>query len=63
MKCRPAVWTFCIVLAITGCSKKESDESSQPPVPTAVVDASTAGSITGTVKLDGPPPQFKAIDM
>ena len=65
MKFRPAVLSLCIAIAlvITGCSKKESEESSQPPAPTAVVDPSTAGSITGTVRLDGPPPQFKAIDM
>jgi hypothetical protein len=46
-----------------GCSKKEPDEAAGPPAPTAVVDPSTAGSISGTVKLDGPPPTFKPIDM
>jgi len=51
-----------LALVVSGCSKKESEES-QPPAPTAVVDPSTAGTITGTVKLDGAPPQFKPIDM
>jgi len=51
-----------LALVVSGCSKKES-EKSQPPAPTAVVDPSTAGTITGTVKLDGAPPQFKPIDM
>ena len=60
-----AVWLSCIAFAIiiTGCSKKESEESSEPPAPTAVVDRSTAGEVTGTVKLEGTPPVFKAIDM
>lgn len=66
MKFRPAVFWFYLVLTLTivatGCRKKESEEP-QPPAPTAVVDASTAGTIRGTVRLDGPPPQFKAIDM
>jgi hypothetical protein len=63
LKVRPAVFLLSIALAVTGCSKKESDESSQPPAPTAVVDPSTAGSITGTVRLDGAPPVFRTIDM
>ena len=63
MKARPVVLSLCMALVITGCGKKESDESSQPPAPTAVVDPSTAGSITGTVKLEGTPPAFKPIDM
>jgi Carboxypeptidase regulatory-like domain len=63
LKVRPAVLSLCIALAVAGCSKKESQESSEPPAPTAVVDPSTAGSITGTVKLEGAPPAFKPIDM
>jgi hypothetical protein len=63
LKVRPVVLWFSIVLAISGCNKKGSDESSEPPPPTAVVDASTAGEIIGTVRLDGPPPVFKPIDM
>ena len=57
------VLLLCIALGIFGCSKKESDDSAEPPEPTAVVDPSTAGSISGTVRLEGAPPTFKAIDM
>lgn len=65
MKFRSAVWLSCVALAIviTGCSEKDSQESSEPPAPTAVVDRSTAGEITGTAKLEGTPPAFKPIDM
>jgi len=54
---------LALPLGITGCSKKDSDESAEPPAPTAVVDPSTAGTISGTVRLDGEPPKFKPIDM
>jgi hypothetical protein len=63
LKFRSAVLSLAFVLAIAGCSQKEPEESSEPPAPTAIVDLSTAGEITGTVKLDGPPPVFKPIDM
>ena len=49
------------VSAFTGCSKKSSE--TQPPEPTAVVDPATAGSIAGTVKFEGTPPEFRPIDM
>jgi len=63
LRFRPAGWLVLgLALVITGCSKKES-EKPQPPAPTAVVDLSTVGAISGTVKLDGPPPQYKPIDM
>jgi Carboxypeptidase regulatory-like domain len=51
-----------LFFAIIGCSKKEPDAAAQPP-PTAVVDTATTGSMTGTVKLDGRPTEFRAIDM
>jgi len=62
-KLGPAFLFLAVGLAITGCSKKESEEPPEPPPPTAVVDSATAGEITGTVKLDGPVPNFKPIDM
>lgn len=52
-----------LALAIIGCGKKQIGKSSEEPVPTAVVDPSTAGSISGTVTLAGPLPVFRPIDM
>jgi hypothetical protein len=49
-----------VVIAVAGCGNHGSGESSSP---VARVDASTAGSITGTVTLDGTPPVSKPIDM
>jgi hypothetical protein len=49
-----------VAFAISGCGKNENSESTSP---TARVDSSTAGSITGTVTLDGAPPAEKPIDM
>jgi len=46
------------LLVFAGCGKQQSSESSAP-----TVDFSTAGSIVGTVTLDGPPPAFRPIDM
>jgi hypothetical protein len=57
------VLSLCIALGIIGCRKKDSEESAEPPAPTVVVDPSTAGSISGTVRLDGAPPVFKPINM
>ena len=48
------------VMAVTGCARKESNQPEQPPA-TAIVDLSTAGSISGTVKLEGAPPVPKKI--
>jgi plastocyanin len=50
------------ISAFIGCNKKETGEPG-PPEPTAVVDAATAGSITGTVRFEGTPPVFRPIDM
>jgi hypothetical protein len=52
----------CTALVFTGCAKNESTEPEQP-APTATVDPSTAGSIHGTVTLDGPPPAPQKIIM
>jgi hypothetical protein len=55
-------FSAALVFASAGCSKKASDESAEPPAPTALVDIATAGSITGEVKLEGRPALFRAID-
>ncbi|MGH9716057.1 MAG: carboxypeptidase regulatory-like domain-containing protein [Candidatus Acidiferrales bacterium] len=65
MKTR-SVWiatSILCALAIFGCSKKGSEQPPQPPPPTAVVSPATAGTITGTVRLEGEPPKFHPIDM
>ncbi len=55
-------------LAITGCGGKK-EESSAGPAPAAgapagkMVDAATAGEVTGSVKLDGAAPKMKNISM
>ena len=49
-----------VVFAVAGCGSKGNSESSSPA---ASVDPSTAGSITGTVTLEGMPPVSKPIDM
>jgi len=63
LKRRPVLLLLCLALTVIGCTKKESDESSAPPAPTAIVDPATSGSISGNVTLEGAPPTFKAIDM
>jgi hypothetical protein len=63
LKTRPLVLLFCIALTVIGCGKKESEDPAEPPAPTAVVDPATAGSISGTVRLEGAPPTFRPIDM
>lgn len=65
MKSRSAIFAllFVVTSVFFGCNKKESQEASQPLAPTAVVDPSTAGSISGTVKFEGAPPVFRPIDM
>jgi hypothetical protein len=49
-------------LALAGCARNESSEP-ELAAPAATVDLSTAGSITGTVTLDGPPPAPRKIIM
>jgi hypothetical protein len=55
-----AILAGTVVLAIAGCGKSEKSESSSPA---SNVDPATAGSITGTVTLDGSPPVSRPIDM
>jgi len=53
---------------LAGCSKKEAPEE-KPAEPSAAstaaapIDLSTAASVSGTVKFDGPPPKAAPIDM
>jgi plastocyanin len=49
-----------VIFAISGCGHHQNSESSAPA---AKVDASTAGSITGIVTLEGAPPASKPIDI
>ena len=58
-----------VAVAMIGCGGNKSNESSEQPAATsapsggATVDASTAGSITGTVTLDGKAPAERPINM
>ena len=53
---------MAVAIAAAGCGKKETSESAEP-APTATVDLSTVGTITGTVTLDGTPPALRPIIM
>jgi len=53
---------MAVMVALGACSNKESRQSQQPP-PTATVDLTTAGTISGTVTLDGTPPPPRPIIM
>ena len=57
-----------LAIAITGCGSKDSNQTAeQPATPAATatktVDASTAGSVKGTVTLDGKAAPEKPINM
>jgi len=56
-----------VAIAFTSCGGNKSSESSeQPAAPAATgaaVDATTAGSVTGTITLDGKAPAAKPINM
>lgn len=58
---------FVAVIAATAliaaaCGNKSS-KSSAEPAPTETVNPATAGSISGTVRLDGVPPKLRPINM
>ncbi|MBI3484328.1 MAG: hypothetical protein HY012_04150, partial [Acidobacteria bacterium] len=61
-----AVLAVALALFVSACGSKEKAEE-QPAAPAATasapVDPATAGSITGTVKLDGPAPKAQRIRM
>jgi len=50
-------------MILSGCTKKEPSEGGQAAAPTATVDRATAGTITGTVTLDGAQPAPRKIIM
>jgi plastocyanin len=56
-----------LAVAIVGCGGSKSEAPSQPaataPAAAKTVDASTAGSVTGTVNLDGTAPTARPINM
>lgn len=57
--------TAALAVALIGCGNKQA--TNEPPAASATagksVDAATAGSITGTIKLVGAPPKMKGINM
>ena len=69
MKCTSVLLSSFFALAgltIAGCgSKQQTENPSAPPAASAgiPVDAATAGSVTGTVVLNGVPPRMKPINM
>jgi plastocyanin len=61
-----AVLAIALALSVSACSGKEAakEETAAPAaVASAPIDPATAGSITGTVKLDGPVPKATRIRM
>jgi len=59
--------TAALAIALVSCGKKEDATSETPAATTAPagqpVDAASAGTITGTIKLDGTPPTPGKISM
>jgi len=61
-----AVLVIALALSVSACGNKEAakEETAAPAaVASAPIDPATAGSITGTVKLDGPAPKATRIRM
>jgi len=61
-----AASSVLLSLAVLGCGNKQATtETAAPPssMNQATVDAATAGSISGTVQLDGTAPKMKTINM
>jgi plastocyanin len=54
-----------LAFAVCGCGNKQPASTSERPAATngILVDAATAGSVTGTVDLNGTPPKMKPINM
>ena len=58
--------SLILAASLVSCGNKQESSSVQTPAENAAaktVDAATAGSIMGTVKLDGTPPRMKVINM
>lgn len=60
-------WTAAIAFAalVGGCSKSQNETEQQQPAAAATktIDPATVGSVSGTIKLDGAAPAYKAINM
>jgi plastocyanin len=65
-------WQFvlaaALLIALAGCGKKESQESSQEMAPSgstasAPLDMANAGDVSGKIMVDGAAPAFKPINM
>jgi len=68
MKARHFYLVLCVVvaLALGGCGKKEEEAPASPAssAPAATpIDPATAAEVSGTVKLDGPAPKARPINM
>ena len=60
------VSVVALAMVVAGCSKKAEQPAEQPAAPAApaaTVNPATAGTITGTVKLDGTAPRMPLIKM
>ena len=69
MKCRLvclAAFSGFLLFPLAGCGNKQSTNETSAPAGTMTgvpVDAATAGSISGSVQLDGAAPKMKTINM
>jgi hypothetical protein len=57
-----------LAISVTSCGNRQTSAESGDDAPAAhsngrPVDAASAGSVTGTIRFDGVPPQMKAINM
>jgi plastocyanin len=58
-----ACFTLTLVALCAACSRSAPEESAPPPAPVAnPVDATSAGSLTGSITLEGTPPAAETIN-
>lgn len=61
------VMAAALAFSVAGCGKKETSETAPaapaPAAPATPIDVATVGSVSGTVKLDGPAPKGRKINM